>query len=55
MDFSRDFLARIADHLIVERADDLGWSDWRTPEAIERTFAAMGIVPPWRVPQLATA
>jgi hypothetical protein len=29
------------------RADDLGWSDWGTPEAIERTFAAMGMVPPW--------
>jgi mannose-1-phosphate guanylyltransferase len=53
--FSRDFLARIPQHLVVARADDLGWSDWGTPEAIERTFATMGIVPPWRVPQLATA
>jgi hypothetical protein len=53
--FSREFLARIPQHLVVARADDLGWSDWGTPEAIERTFATMGLVPPWRGPQLATA
>jgi len=46
--FSHGFLSRIPDHLIVTRADDLGWSDWGTPEAIERAFAAMGVVPPWR-------
>lgn len=46
--FSRDFLARIPEHLVVARADDLGWSDWGTPEAVERTFATMGLVPPWR-------
>ncbi len=48
--FSHEFLARIPEHLVVTRADDLGWSDWGTPEAIERTFAAMGVVPPWRGP-----
>ncbi len=53
--FSRDFLTRIPEHLVVDRAHDLGWSDWGTPEAIERTFATMGLVPPWRVPQRATA
>jgi mannose-1-phosphate guanylyltransferase len=53
--FSRDFLTRIPEHLIVVRADDIGWSDWGTPEAVERTFATMGLVPPWRVPQRATA
>jgi mannose-1-phosphate guanylyltransferase len=53
--FSRDFLARIPQHLLVTRADDLGWSDWGTPEAIERTFAAMGWQPAWRSPALATA
>ncbi len=53
--FSRDFLAHVPEHLIVTRADDLGWSDWGTPEAIERTFATLGVVPPWRVAQLATA
>jgi len=47
--FSHEFLARIPDHLVVTRADDLGWSDWGTPEAIERSFAAMGVVPPWRM------
>lgn len=53
--FSRDFLTRIPEHLVVVRADNVGWSDWGTPEAVERTFAAMGLVPPWRVPQRATA
>lgn len=53
--FSRDFLARIPGHLLVTRADDVGWSDWGTPEAIERTFAAMGWRPTWRGPALATA
>src|SRR5256886_7856245 len=48
--FSREFLSRIPEHLVVTRADDLGWSDWGTPEAIERSFAAMGVVPPWRKP-----
>ncbi len=46
--FSHEFLARIPEHLVVTRADDLGWSDWGTPEAIERAFAAIGMVPPWR-------
>jgi len=53
--FSRDFLARIPEDLLVARADDLGWSDWGTPEAIERSLAAMGLVPPWHGPQRATA
>jgi mannose-1-phosphate guanylyltransferase len=52
--FSRNFLARVPQHLVVARADDLGWSDWGTPEAIERTFATMGMVPPWRAAQRAT-
>src|SRR5262249_19985364 len=46
--FSHGFLSRISEHLVVTRADDLGWSDWGTPEAIEQSFAAMGVVPPWR-------
>ena len=33
--------------------NDLGWSDWGTPEAVERTFAAMGCQPPWRGAALA--
>jgi len=55
--FSRDFLARVPRHLLVTRADDLGWSDWGTPEAVERTFAAMGWEPAcgvasWRPPRV---
>ena len=46
--FSHDFLACIPEHLAVTRADDLGWSHWGTPEAIERSLGAMGLVPPWR-------
>src|SRR5262249_5842776 len=30
--FSRGFLACVPEHLIVTRAEDLGWSDWGTPE-----------------------
>jgi mannose-1-phosphate guanylyltransferase len=51
--FSRDFLERIPEHLAVARGDRLGWSDWGTPEAIERTFAALGLTPRWRIPQSA--
>ena len=53
--FWRDFLARVPRHLMVARANDLGWSDWGTPEAIERTLAALHVVPPWRAPLSATA
>ena len=53
--FSRDCLARVPEHLMVARADDLGWSDWGTPEAIERTLAALGVVPLWCAPLSATA
>ena len=45
--FSRDFLARIPDSLVAIRADDVGWSDWGTVEAIERTLVALGCNPPW--------
>jgi hypothetical protein len=47
VELSHDFLSRMPEHLVVTRADGLGWSDWGTPEAIERSFAAMGVVPPW--------
>src|SRR2546426_12284533 len=53
--FSRDFLARVPQHLMVARAGDLGWSDWGTPQAIERTLAALPVGPPWRAPLSATA
>lgn len=46
--FSNDFLSAIAAELVVVRAEQTGWSDWGTPGAIERTFAAMKRVPPWQ-------
>jgi mannose-1-phosphate guanylyltransferase len=46
--FSRDFLAHVPGHLAVVQVEDVGWSDWGTPEAIERTFVALNAVPPWR-------
>ena len=45
--FSRDFLAHVSRHLIVTRTDGLGWSDWGTVGAIERTLASLGQAPPW--------
>jgi mannose-1-phosphate guanylyltransferase len=45
--FSRDFLARIPQHMVAVRAGRVGWSDWGTRDAIERTFRALGRVPPW--------
>jgi mannose-1-phosphate guanylyltransferase len=46
--FSRDFLAHIPEHLVVLRVDDVGWSDWGTPEAVERTLRALNIPLPWQ-------
>jgi mannose-1-phosphate guanylyltransferase len=45
--FSRDFLARIPEHMIAVRAERIGWSDWGTREAIEHTLKALGQTPPW--------
>jgi mannose-1-phosphate guanylyltransferase len=45
--FSRDFLARIPEHMITLRAERVGWSDWGTREAIEHTLKALGRTPPW--------
>ena len=53
--FSRDFLARIPEQLMVVRAPGIGWSDWGTPEAIERTLAATGSQPSRQLPLRATA
>jgi mannose-1-phosphate guanylyltransferase len=46
--FSRDFLARIPEHMVALRAARVGWSDWGTPEAIERTLSALGRALPWQ-------
>ncbi|HEY2386512.1 MAG TPA: sugar phosphate nucleotidyltransferase [Candidatus Binatia bacterium] len=45
--FSRDFLARIPEHMVALRAERVGWSDWGTRKAIENTFKALGRTPPW--------
>ena len=45
---SRDVLAQRPYDMLVIDADDLGWSDWGTPEAIARTIGALGLtIPPW--------
>jgi mannose-1-phosphate guanylyltransferase len=46
--FSQGFLTPHADQLVVVRADEMGWSDLGTPEAVLRTVAALGISVPWR-------
>ena len=46
--FSHGFLSRMPEHLVVTHAGDVGWSDWGTREAIERSLAAIGVVPPWQ-------
>src|SRR5712691_412534 len=45
---SSDFLAHVTSHLLVLRACGVGWSDWGTVGAIERTLLAIGQTPPWR-------
>ncbi len=39
--FSADFLTQIPHHLVVVPVDGVSWSDWGTPEAVERTLAAL--------------
>ncbi len=46
--FSTQFLARIPEHLIVLRADNLHWSDWGTRAAIERTYSRLQLRPAWQ-------
>jgi mannose-1-phosphate guanylyltransferase len=45
--FSRDFLARISQHLVVLQVDDVLWSDWGTRAAIERTLHRLAQAVPW--------
>jgi mannose-1-phosphate guanylyltransferase len=47
--FSRDFLAAVPEHLVTVRVDGVGWSDWGTREAIERTLAGLKRQPPWQL------
>jgi len=53
--FSTEFLACIPEHLVVLRVDNVQWSDWGTPQAIERTFRLLKKHPPWRVGKLTPA
>lgn len=53
--FSTQFLARVPEHLVVLRVDNVPWSDWGTPQAIERTFKLLKKRPPWRTRKLAPA
>ena len=46
--FSYDFLRLVPEHLLLVRADGLGWSDWGTPDAVERTVTRLGLPAPWR-------
>ena len=39
--FSADFLTQISRHLVVVPVDGVSWSDWGTPEAVERTLATL--------------
>jgi mannose-1-phosphate guanylyltransferase len=50
--FSADFLSRVPRQLAVVPVDGVVWSDWGTPEAVERTLAALNIEPRWRRPLL---
>ena len=45
--FSTEVLARIPEHLVVLRVDDVHWSDWGTRESIEWTLKTLQRVPPW--------
>jgi mannose-1-phosphate guanylyltransferase len=45
--FSRDLLATVPAHLVVEPAPDTGWSDWGTPKSVLRTLRALGQPAPW--------
>jgi mannose-1-phosphate guanylyltransferase len=45
--FSTKVLARIPEHLVVLRVDDVHWSDWGTRESIEWTLKTLQRVPPW--------
>jgi mannose-1-phosphate guanylyltransferase len=53
--FSTAFLARIPEHLVVLRVDDIQWSDWGTRQAIERTLKVLNQRPPWRTGKLTPA
>ena len=50
--FSSQLLARIPEHMVVLAVDDVSWSDWGTPEAIQRSLLQVELPPPWFLHQL---
>ena len=52
--FSADFLSQVPRQLAVVPIDGVVWSDWGTPEAVERTLTALNIEPRWRLRPLGT-
>lgn len=46
--FSHRFLSRVAGELAVLRVEGVHWSDWGTPESIERALRALRKTPPWQ-------
>jgi len=49
--FSRNLLAGLQSELVVVRVDGPHWSDWGTPESIDRSLRLLGRRPPWDVGQ----
>ncbi len=47
--FSTQILARIPQHLIVLKVTNVSWSDWGTPESIERTYEELNLAPFWEM------
>ena len=45
--FGRDVFARLVQSLAVVPVTDVGWSDWRTPQAIVRSLAERAEKPLW--------
>ena len=45
--FGRDVFARLVQSLVVVPVTDVGWSDWRTPQAIVRSLAERAEKPLW--------
>jgi len=46
--FSTRVLARIPEHLIILKVDDVHWNDWGTRESVERTYRHLNLVPAWQ-------
>ena len=45
--FGRDVFARLVESLVAVPVADVGWSDWRTPQAIARSLAERAEKPLW--------